>query len=118
MLEDEGIAAEKLGVDLAETGVFLALQAEGLNVVDGQQAMMHAREIKNPDEIILLTQACAMVDGVYQSIYEALKPGIRESDIVAWHTIASSRWDRSSSKRSTRSQASGAARIRTSSATG
>jgi len=43
---------------------------------------MHAREIKNPDEVILLTQACAMVDGVYQSIYEALKPGIRESDIV------------------------------------
>jgi len=82
VLEDEGIAAEKLGVDLAETGVFLALQAEGLNVVDGQEAMMHAREIKNPDEIILLTQACAMVDGVYQSIYEALKPGIRESDIV------------------------------------
>ncbi len=82
VLEDEGIAAEKLGVDLAETGVFLALQAEGLNVVDGQEAMMHAREIKNPDEIILLTQACAMVDGVYQNIYEALKPGIRESDIV------------------------------------
>jgi len=82
VLEDEGIAAEKLGVDLAETGVFLALQAEGLNVVDGQEAMMHAREIKNPDEVILLTQACAMVDGVYQSIYEALKPGIRESDIV------------------------------------
>ncbi len=82
VLEDEGIADEKLGVDLAETGVFLALQAEGLNVVDGQEAMMHAREIKNPDEIILLTQACAMVDGVYQSIYEALKPGIRESDIV------------------------------------
>jgi len=82
VLEDEGIAAEKLGVDLAETGVFLALQAEGLNVVDGQQAMMLAREIKNEDEIILLTQACAMVDGVYQSIYEALKPGIRESDVV------------------------------------
>jgi len=32
---------------------------------------------------MLLTQACAMVDGVYQDIYEALKPGIRESDIVA-----------------------------------
>ncbi len=82
VLEAEGLAGEKLGVDLAETGVFLALQAEGLNVVDGQQAMMHAREIKSQDEIILLTQACAMVDGVYQDIYEALKPGVRESDIV------------------------------------
>ena len=82
VLEDEGLAGEKLGVDLAETGVFLALQAEGLQVVDGQEAMMRAREIKNPDEIILLTQACAMVDGVYQDIFEALKPGVRESDIV------------------------------------
>jgi len=82
VLEDEGLAGEKLGVDLAETGVFLALQAEGLRVVDGQEAMMRAREIKNPDEIILLTQACAMVDGVYHDIFEALKPGVRESDIV------------------------------------
>jgi Xaa-Pro aminopeptidase len=82
VLEDEGLAGERLGVDLAETGVFLALQAEGLRVVDGQHAMMRAREIKNPDEIILLTQACAMVDGVYQDIFEALRPGVRESDIV------------------------------------
>jgi Xaa-Pro dipeptidase len=82
VLEAEGIAGERLGVDMAETGVFLALQAEGLNVVDGQQAMMKAREIKSHDEIILLTQACAMVDGVYQDIFEALKPGIRESDVV------------------------------------
>ena len=82
VLEEQGIANEKLGVDLAETSVFLALLAEGLNVVDGQQAMMRAREIKNPDEIVLLTQACAMVDGVYQGIFEMLKPGIRESDVV------------------------------------
>lgn len=82
VLATEGLAGERLGVDLAETGVFLALQAESLNVVDGQQAMMKARELKNPDEILLLTQACAMVDGVYQDIFEALKPGIRESDIV------------------------------------
>lgn len=81
-LEEAGVVEEKLGVDLAETAVFLALQGAGLRVVDGQQAMMRAREIKSEDEIVLLTQACAMVDGVYQDIYEMLKPGIRESDIV------------------------------------
>ncbi len=82
-LRDAGIAGEPLGVDMAETGVFLAMQKEGLNVTDGQQAMMMAREIKSPDEIVLLTQACAMVDGVYQDIFEFLKPGVRESDVVA-----------------------------------
>ncbi len=81
-LEDAGVATEKLGVDMAETAVLLALQGAELNVVDGQQAMMRAREIKSPDEITLLTQACAMVDGVYQGIFEMLKPGIRESDVV------------------------------------
>ncbi|MDP9494620.1 MAG: Xaa-Pro peptidase family protein [Actinomycetota bacterium] len=83
VLRDEGLADDPLGVDMAETSVFLALQKEGLHVTDGQQAMMLAREIKSPDEIVLLSQASAMVDGVYHEIYEALKPGIRESDIVA-----------------------------------
>ena len=82
-LREAGVEGEPLGVDMAETGVFMALQAEGLNVTDGQQAMMMAREIKNQDEIMLLTQACAMVDGVYQDIFEYLKPGVRESDVVA-----------------------------------
>jgi len=63
--------------------VFLELQRAGIDVRDGQQVMMLAREIKSPDELILLTQACAMVDGVYQDIYEFLKPGVRESDVVA-----------------------------------
>jgi Xaa-Pro dipeptidase len=81
-LAEDGVVGERLGVDMAETAVFLALQRAGLQVVDGQQAMMRAREIKNPDEVLLLTQACAMVDGVYQDIFEALRPGVRESDIV------------------------------------
>ena len=81
-LEADGVGGDKLGVDLAETAVFLALQEAGVPVVDGQQAMMRAREIKSADEIVLLTQACAMVDGVYQDIFEMLKPGVRESDVV------------------------------------
>ena len=83
VLRDEGLIDDLLGVDMAETAVFLALQKEGLQVTDGQQAMMLAREIKSSDEIVLLSQASAMVDGVYHEIYETLKPGIRESDIVA-----------------------------------
>ncbi|MCH8129470.1 MAG: aminopeptidase P family protein [Acidobacteria bacterium] len=83
VLSEEGVGDMPLGVDMAETSVFLALQSAGITVSDGQQVMMLAREIKNEDEIMLLTQACAMVDGVYQDIYEFLKPGVRESDVVA-----------------------------------
>jgi Xaa-Pro dipeptidase len=82
-LADAGVQGEPLGVDMAEAAMFLELQNAGLRVVDGQQVMMLAREIKNRDEIMLITQATAMVDAVYHDILEALKPGVRESDIVA-----------------------------------
>jgi Xaa-Pro aminopeptidase len=83
VLKENGLGDMPLGVDLAETSVFLELQRAGIEVRDGQQLMMLAREVKSPDEITLLTQACAMVDGVYQDIFEFLKPGVRESDVVA-----------------------------------
>ena len=83
LLKDAGVFNEPLGVDLIEPGMWLALQAEGITLVDGQQVMLDAREIKNQDEIILLNQAAAMVDGVYHMIWEELKPGVRENDIVA-----------------------------------
>ena len=60
-----------------------ALEAEGITVRDGQQVMLDAREVKSIDEIMLLNTACAMVDGAYQLIAEQLKPGIRESELVA-----------------------------------
>jgi Xaa-Pro dipeptidase len=83
VLADEGVAGMPLGVDMAETEMFLELTKAGIDVRNGQQTMLAAREIKSQDELTLLTQASAMVDGVYQDIFEALKPGVRESDIVA-----------------------------------
>jgi Xaa-Pro dipeptidase len=59
------------------------LQKLGLNIVDGQQVMLEAREIKSADEIHLLNRAAAMVDGAYDLVNEKLRPGVRENDIVA-----------------------------------
>ena len=83
ILRDEGVADMPLGVDIVEPPMLDALQAEGITVRDGQQTMLDAREVKSPDEITLLNTACAMVDGAYQLIAEQLKPGIRESELVA-----------------------------------
>ena len=83
VLDDEGVGDQRLGVDIVEMPVLESLQAAGVQVSNGQQAMLRAREIKCADEIVLLSQAAAMVDGVYQRIFEQLKPGVRESDIVA-----------------------------------
>jgi Xaa-Pro dipeptidase len=83
LLEDAGVADAPVGVDIVEPPFLFEMQRQGLTVVDAQQLMLDAREIKSSDEIMLLTQAAAMVDGVYQDVVEALKPGIRENDIVA-----------------------------------
>ncbi len=83
LLKGAGVDRMPVGVDLVETAMLFELQAAGMNVVDGQQVMLDAREIKNIDEIVLLNQAAAMVDGTYHMIYEELKPGVRENDIVA-----------------------------------
>ncbi|MFI7700230.1 M24 family metallopeptidase [Nonomuraea sp. NPDC049480] len=83
MLEDAGLAGEPVGVDIVEPPFLFEMRRQGLRVVDAQQLMLDARVIKSGDEIMLLTQAAAMVDGVYQDIVEALKPGVRENEIVA-----------------------------------
>ena len=83
ILVEHGVADMPVGVDIAEPPMLFALQAQNLEVRDGQQTMLDAREIKSIDEIVLLNQAAAMVDGVYQMIHDEMKPGLRESDIVA-----------------------------------
>jgi Xaa-Pro aminopeptidase len=83
ILVREGVAGTPIGIDMVEPPFLFALQREGIEVRDGQQAMLEARVIKNVDELALLNMAAAMGDGVYQDIYEALKPGVRENEIVA-----------------------------------
>ncbi|HVC43166.1 MAG TPA: Xaa-Pro peptidase family protein [Candidatus Saccharimonadales bacterium] len=78
-----GVAGMPIGVDIAETPMLLELLRAGVDVRDAQQVMLDARLIKSADEIALLSTAAAMVDGVYQDIAEALKPGVRENEIVA-----------------------------------
>ena len=83
LLEAEGVADMPIGVDIGEPPMLAALADVGITVRDGQQTMLNAREVKSKDEIILLNTACAMVDGAYQLIAEQLKPGVRESELVA-----------------------------------
>jgi Xaa-Pro aminopeptidase len=82
-LTDLGIVDKPVGIDLMELPMLRALEAVGLEVVDGQQAMLNAREVKTAEEIELLKQAAAMVDATYVDISRAIRPGARESDLVA-----------------------------------
>jgi Xaa-Pro aminopeptidase len=83
LLTQAGVAGEPLGIDIVEPPFLFELERQGISVRDAQQAMLDARVIKSPDEIMLLNQAAAMVDGVYAGIADVLKPGVRENEIVA-----------------------------------
>src|SRR3989440_4321818 len=86
ILDAEGVGKMPLGLDVVEPPMLFELQRAGIDVRDGQQILLQAREVKNIDELTLLNMASAMVDGVYQDIAEALKPGVKESEIVALAT--------------------------------
>ena len=81
-LEKYGLANEPLGVDVIEMPVLMALKAEGIDVVDGQQVFLEARRIKTVDEISLLASAASMVDAAYDELYGFLRPGVRENECV------------------------------------
>ena len=81
-LEKRGLQKEPLGIDVVEPPVLFALQKEGITVVDGQQVLSDAREIKTQDEISLLTHSAGMVDAAYHELYMAMKPGMRENEAV------------------------------------
>jgi len=83
LLKVEGVADMPVGVDIVEPPMLFALQQEGLDIRDGQQVLLDARQIKSMDEIILLNMSAAIVDGAYQEIADQLKPGVRENEMVA-----------------------------------
>jgi Xaa-Pro aminopeptidase len=82
-LADLGVANQPIGIDIMELPMIRALEAAGIEVVDGQQTMLDAREVKTQDEIELLKIAAAMVDATYVDIVKAIRPGTRENELVA-----------------------------------
>jgi Xaa-Pro dipeptidase len=95
-MADYGISGKPLGVDVIELPMLRALEKEGIEVVDGQQALLDAREIKTADEIQCLKIAAGMVDATYYDICKAIRPGVRENELVA---IANDRLFRLGSER-------------------
>ena len=83
VLTDYGVEKKPLGVDVSLIPMLRALEKVGITVVDGQQAMLQARQIKMPDEVEIMKQLTAITDAVHENIARAIRPGTKESDIVA-----------------------------------
>jgi len=83
VLDEHGVADEPVGFDISEYALVEALEEQGLEIVDGRQAILGARIIKTEEEIKLLRTAGRMVDPAYDTVVCNLRLGIRESDLVA-----------------------------------
>ncbi len=70
-------------MDVPDVTSLLALQRHGIEVADSQPVMLEARKLKTEDELALLDHAAGIVDAAYEEIYRRLRPGVKESEIVA-----------------------------------
>jgi Xaa-Pro aminopeptidase len=82
-LREHGLEREPLGIDITDMETLASLHRRGIPTANAQPAMLSARKLKTEDEIALLDHAAAIVDAVYERIYEMLRPGVREHEIVA-----------------------------------
>jgi Xaa-Pro aminopeptidase len=82
-MRSRGLEGEKVGIDQTDMVALAALQRAGVHTADGSQVMLAARSIKTDEEIALLDHAAGIVDAVYERIYETLRPGITEQEVVA-----------------------------------
>lgn len=72
-----------LGVDVVDLYVVDALKDAGIKVVNGWEVLWSARRIKCKEELQCIEMAASVVDGIYANVVNSIRPGIRESDIVA-----------------------------------
>ena len=86
VLEELGIASERIGLDKLDTTGFEAAKRHGIRLADGWEAIERARSIKTPDELTLMRQAAAIADVAIDNTRRAIKPGVTEDEL--WSILA------------------------------
>ena len=91
LLRSHGADRARIGIDC---GVFTLFEAfadllPDVELVDGDEVMLAARRVKFPEELVLLEEACAIAEAVTETAIAAVRPGVRETDVVAeaMHTL-------------------------------
>ena len=82
-LRELGLEGEQLAVDKLDTPGWLALQDEGIRILDVSPATIDAREIKTGQEIELCKINGAIGDAMLAAFEAAIQPGVREYELLA-----------------------------------
>jgi len=85
VLDNHGLDKGKcrIGVDIIESQIMLAMMEKGYTLADGQKVMQYARAVKNEDEIMCLKHGAAIVDAAFHRIAQTIQPGMKENDLQA-----------------------------------
>jgi Xaa-Pro dipeptidase len=85
ILDARGLSAGRLGLDESGFALVEALRERmpKLRVSDGDAVMHAVRLIKFPEEIALIEEASAIAEAVTETAIETVRPGVRETDVVA-----------------------------------
>jgi Xaa-Pro dipeptidase len=83
VLREMGLDRERLAVDRLDTIGFLALQAEGFQLVDASPTTVDAREVKTLEEVQLMAVNGGIGDAMLAEFEAAIRPGIREYELLA-----------------------------------
>jgi Xaa-Pro dipeptidase len=82
-LRELGVAGDRVAVDRLGTPGFLALQANGLTLIDSSPVTQEAREVKTSQEVALFRMNGPIVVDSLGEFEAALRPGITERELFA-----------------------------------
>ena len=84
LMKEHGVEEEPLGIDGTTLQMLYAeaFNKKRIKVVHGKPTMDKARLIKTQDEIELMRITCANSETAFAAIADAIRPGIRECDLV------------------------------------
>ena len=83
LVRAHGGGNRRLAIDKANPAGVAALEASGIEVVDGEAVMDLARAIKGADEVLAMRCAIATCEAGMQAMRDALRPGISEQALWA-----------------------------------
>jgi Xaa-Pro aminopeptidase len=84
LMAEYGVEKEPLAIDGTVCGLILGegFRRAGVETVYGKPTMDQARTIKTRDEIELMRITCANSEKAFAAIVDAIRPGVRECDLV------------------------------------
>lgn len=81
LMRQHGVGHRRLAVDRLDPIGLRALERHGIDLIDGQAVINHARKIKTPQERIAVRAAVANCEAGMQLMYDHLEPGITEQQL-------------------------------------